>query len=80
MTLAVAMLIGVGVNFTLINPISALYWSAVVNGVVAVPIMVLRMVMAVQRRVMGEFTIGAGLNILGGLRRLPCWARFSVWS
>ena len=47
------------------SSISALYWSAVVNGVVAVPIMVLLMVMAVQRRVMGEFTIGAGLNILG---------------
>jgi Mn2+/Fe2+ NRAMP family transporter len=55
-TLALAMLIGIGLNFTPINPISALYWSAVVNGVAAVPIMVLLMIMTARRRVMGEFT------------------------
>ena len=64
-TLALAMLIGIGLNFTPINPISALYWSAVVNGVAAVPIMVLLMTMTARRRVMGEFTIGHGLKILG---------------
>ena len=64
-TLALAMLIGIGLNFTPINPISALYWSAVVNGVAAVPIMVLLMIMTAQRRVMGEFTIGYGLKTLG---------------
>ena len=64
-TLALAMLIGIGLNFTPINPISALYWSAVVNGVAAVPIMVLLMIMTARRRVMGEFTIGYGLKILG---------------
>jgi Mn2+/Fe2+ NRAMP family transporter len=64
-TLALAMLIGIGLNFTPINPISALYWSAVVNGVAAVPIMVLLMIMTARRRVMGEFTIGYGIKILG---------------
>jgi Mn2+/Fe2+ NRAMP family transporter len=64
-TLALAMLIGIGLNFTPINPISALYWSAVVNGVAAVPIMVLLMIMTARRRVMGEFTIGYGLKTLG---------------
>ena len=64
-TLALAMLIGIGLNFTPINPISALYWSAVVNGVAAVPIMVLLMIMTARRRVMGEFTIGYGLKALG---------------
>jgi Mn2+/Fe2+ NRAMP family transporter len=64
-TLAVAMLIGIGINFTPINPISALYWSAVINGVVAVPIMILLMLMTARRRVMGEFSIGAGLKTLG---------------
>ncbi|HEX3883263.1 MAG TPA: divalent metal cation transporter [Stellaceae bacterium] len=63
--LSLAMLIGVGINFAPINPISALYWSAVVNGVVALPIMVLLMLMTAQRRIMGDFTIGAGLKILG---------------
>jgi Mn2+/Fe2+ NRAMP family transporter len=64
-TLALAMMIGVGINFTPINPISALYWSAVINGVVAVPIMILLMLMTMRRRVMGEFTIGVGLKTLG---------------
>jgi Mn2+/Fe2+ NRAMP family transporter len=64
-TLALAMLIGIGLNFTPINPISGLYWSAVVNGVTAVPIMVLLMIMTARQRVMGEFTIGYGLRTLG---------------
>ena len=38
--------IGIALNFTSINPISALYWSAVINGVLAVPVMVLLMLMA----------------------------------
>src|ERR1700712_1547106 len=41
--------IGIALNFTPINPISALYWSAVINGVLAVPVMVLLMFM-VRRR------------------------------
>src|SRR6185295_6099630 len=38
-TVAFATLIGMGLNFTPLNPIRALYWSAVINGVVAVPVM-----------------------------------------
>ncbi len=64
-TLALAAGIGIGINFTPINPISALYWSAVINGVVAVPIMVLLMLMTARSRVMGEFTIGPVLKTLG---------------
>jgi NRAMP (natural resistance-associated macrophage protein)-like metal ion transporter len=60
-----AMLIGIGINFTPINPISALYWSAVINGVAAVPIMILLMLMTARRRVMGEFTLGGGLKTFG---------------
>jgi Mn2+/Fe2+ NRAMP family transporter len=37
-TLAVATLVGVALNFTSFNPIQALFWSAVINGVVAVPV------------------------------------------
>ena len=40
---------GIALNFTPINPISALYWSAVINGVLAVPVMVLLMLMARRR-------------------------------
>jgi len=63
--LAIAAVVGIGINFTPINPISALYWSAVVNGVAAVPIMILLMLMTARRKVMGEFKIGYGLKVLG---------------
>ena len=47
--------IGIALNFTPINPISALFWSAVINGVLAVPVMVLLMLMARHKNVMGRF-------------------------
>jgi Mn2+/Fe2+ NRAMP family transporter len=66
-SIAIAMLIGVALNFTPINPIKALYWSAVINGIVAVPVMVLLMQMTGNRSIMGEFTIGGWLRALGWL-------------
>ena len=65
--LALSAAIGIALNFTPINPISALYWSAVINGVLAVPVMVLLMFMARQRSVMGSFVIGGPLYWLGWL-------------
>jgi NRAMP (natural resistance-associated macrophage protein)-like metal ion transporter len=59
--------IGIALNFTPINPISALYWSAVINGVLAVPVMVLLMLMARHRNVMGRFVVGGPLYWLGWL-------------
>ncbi|GKQ53398.1 NRAMP family divalent metal transporter [Bradyrhizobium sp. Ce-3] len=59
--------IGIALNFTPIDPISALYWSAVVNGVLAVPVMVLLMFMARRRDVMDRFVIGGWLYWLGWL-------------
>ncbi|WP_354541206.1 divalent metal cation transporter [Rhizobium sp. OAE497] len=66
-TIAVATLLGAALNFSGINPIDALFWSAVINGVVAVPIMVVMMIMAASERVMGEHTIGVWLNVFGWL-------------
>lgn len=66
-TIAIATMLGVALNFTPINPIQALFWSAVVNGVVAVPIMVVMMLMSVNKAVMGEHTIGGWLWGLGWL-------------
>jgi NRAMP (natural resistance-associated macrophage protein)-like metal ion transporter len=63
--LALSAAIGIALNFTPINPISALYWSAVVNGVLAVPVMVLLMIMARRKDVMGHFVIGGPLYWLG---------------
>jgi NRAMP (natural resistance-associated macrophage protein)-like metal ion transporter len=66
-TIAVATLVGVLLNFSPIDPIQALFWSAVINGVVAVPIMAVMMLMASNPRVMGQFTIGQPLKVLGWL-------------
>ena len=65
--LALSAGIGIALNFTPINPISALYWSAVINGVLAVPVMVLLMFMARRKDVMGRFVIGGPLYWLGWL-------------
>jgi NRAMP (natural resistance-associated macrophage protein)-like metal ion transporter len=63
--IAVSTLLGVVLCFTPIDPIKALYWSAVINGVLAVPIMTIMMMMAVRSDIMGSFVIGAGLKALG---------------
>ena len=65
--LALSAAIGIALNFTSINPISALYWSAVINGVLAVPVMVLLMIMARRKDVMGRFVVGGPLYWLGWL-------------
>jgi NRAMP (natural resistance-associated macrophage protein)-like metal ion transporter len=53
-----ATLVGTGLDFTSIDPMKALYWSAVINGVVAVPIMAGMMLLAGNKVVMGPFTSG----------------------
>jgi Mn2+/Fe2+ NRAMP family transporter len=55
------------INFVGIDPIKALFWAAVLNGVVALPIMVVIMIMAVQKRVMGAFTVPRPLWAMGWL-------------
>jgi Mn2+/Fe2+ NRAMP family transporter len=64
-TLATATLVGVGINFIGLDPMRALYCSAVVMGVIAVPLLAMMIRMASQPEVMGEFTIHARLRILG---------------
>ena len=53
------------IAFMHFDPIRALYWSAVINGVTAVPIMLIMMLMACSRRVMGEFAV-KGILSWGG--------------
>jgi NRAMP (natural resistance-associated macrophage protein)-like metal ion transporter len=60
-------LIGVSINFVHIDPIKALFWSAVINGIVAVPVMVIMMIMAMQPKVMGQFTLPRPLWAVGWL-------------
>ena len=64
--IAGAMLLGLALNFTPIDPIKALFWSAVINGVTAVPVLVLMMLMANNAKIMGKkFTIPRILRLLG---------------
>jgi Mn2+/Fe2+ NRAMP family transporter len=65
--IAAATLIGVLINFVDLDPIKALFWSAVINGAVAVPLMVVFMLMAMQRRVMGPFVLPRPLWAVGWL-------------
>ena len=65
--IALATLGGVALDFTPIDPIKALFWSAVLNGVIAVPIMVVMMLLADDPKVMGTFTVTRRLKALGWL-------------
>lgn len=63
--IAISTVIGIVLGFTSIDPIQALYWSAVINGVISVPIMVVMMLMAGSSAIMGRFVIGRRLRVLG---------------
>ena len=65
--LTVATLLGVAMNFSAIDPIKALIWSAVINGVISVPIMAVLMLMAVRPDIMGQFVVKRRLWWLGWL-------------
>jgi Mn2+/Fe2+ NRAMP family transporter len=64
-TIAVATMMGVAINFSPINPVQALYWSAVINGVAAVPVMAIMMLMTANSKIMGNFQIKGTLKIIG---------------
>jgi Mn2+/Fe2+ NRAMP family transporter len=58
-------LCGIALNFTPIDPIKALYWSAVVNGVLAAPVMAILMLLVRRPKVMGKFVVQGPLYWLG---------------
>jgi Mn2+/Fe2+ NRAMP family transporter len=66
-TIAVATLGGVALNFTPIDPVKALYWAAVVNGVLAAPLMAVMMVIAMNSRIMGRLTLPRPMLAVGWL-------------
>lgn len=65
--IAVATLLGVALNFSSIDPIKALYWSAIINGLTAGPVMIVMLLMASNPRVMGQFTLPSLLKWVGWL-------------
>jgi NRAMP (natural resistance-associated macrophage protein)-like metal ion transporter len=66
-TIAAATLCGVALNFTSLDPVKALYWSAVINGILAAPLMAVMMVVASNPRVMGRLTLPRTMVVLGWL-------------
>jgi NRAMP (natural resistance-associated macrophage protein)-like metal ion transporter len=60
--IAAAMLLGLAMNFSAVDPIRALFWTAVINGVVAVPLIVVIMLMASRQSVMRQFVISGYLK------------------
>jgi len=65
--IVIATALGVTLNFIGINPIDALFYTAVLNGIVAPPLLVVVMLAARNRKVMGKQTIGPVLTTLGWL-------------
>jgi NRAMP (natural resistance-associated macrophage protein)-like metal ion transporter len=65
-----ATFVGVLLNFSEIDPIKALFWSAVINGVVAVPVMVMMMHLSSHRAAMGDFELPRILKTVGWLATL----------
>src|SRR5712671_1545460 len=66
-TIALATMGGVALNFTSLDPIKALYWSAVINGVLAAPLMAVMMVIAMNPRIMGRLTLSRPMTAVGWL-------------
>ena len=63
--IAVSLLVGLVIQYSPISPMKALFWSAVINGVVAVPLMAVIILLVSKKSVMGAFTAGRPIIILG---------------
>ncbi len=63
--IAAAIALGVGIDFTPLDPIKALFWSAVLNGVITVPVMAAMLIVASRPRQMGAFVATTGQRVLG---------------
>jgi NRAMP (natural resistance-associated macrophage protein)-like metal ion transporter len=76
--IAAATLLGIGIEFSPLDPMRALFWSAVVNGVVAVPVMAAMMVVASRRSQLGRFTVSLPVLVFGwiatGIMTVACVA------
>ena len=82
--LALLMILGALLNFTPIDPIKALFWSAVINGVVAVPVMVMMMLMSTNKATMGRFCLPVTLRAVGWIATIVMAAAavgmFATWG
>ena len=72
--IAASTLVGVLINFAGINAMSALFWTAVINGVVSPPLLVIIMLVSNNKKVMGRHLNGTATNIMGWLAALVMFA------
>jgi Mn2+/Fe2+ NRAMP family transporter len=63
--IAVSVLLGLVIQYSPISPMKALFWSAVINGVVAVPLVAIIVLLASKKSIMGSFTAGRATVVLG---------------
>src|SRR6185437_8778973 len=64
-TIALATLLGAVLNVIRIDPMKALVWAAVLNGIVAVPVLIMVMLLGARADVMGKFRISTRLQVWG---------------
>ena len=76
--IAVSVLLGLVIQYSPISPMKALFWSAVINGVVAVPLMAVIILLASKNSVMGAFTATRSLVVLGWIATAVMGAA-AVW-
>jgi Mn2+/Fe2+ NRAMP family transporter len=65
MVMAGAMVVGLALDFAGLDAVKMLFWSAVVNGVLAPPLVVLVVLLTSDKRVMGRRTNSRGAKVLG---------------
>jgi Mn2+/Fe2+ NRAMP family transporter len=82
--IALSTLVGVLIDLVGINPITALFWTAVINGVIAPPLLVVVMLVSNNKRVVGSRVNGVWTNIIGWLAAVIMFAAaigmFLTWS
>jgi Mn2+/Fe2+ NRAMP family transporter len=66
-TIVIATLSGIAITFSPLDPIKALFWSAVINGFVAVPVMAMMMFISSNKNIMGKFAVKGVLRGVGWL-------------
>lgn len=78
-TIAVTILAGAALTSVAIDPVRALYWAAVVNGVLAAPLMAVMMLIVHNPRAMGRLTLSRGATILGWAATLVMFAATALF-
>ena len=63
--IAISVIVGLGIQYSPISPMKALFWSAVINGVVAVPLMIVIILLASRKSVMGDYPATRSLILMG---------------